>query len=537
FGGTFTFSGGQAPVLDANNQPVLGETAQISSLESYRRTLLFQQLGYPMAQIRLLGSGPSQFSISGGNPTAAVNQTDIGLFIGDDWRARKNLTLSYGLRYETQTNIHDWRDWAPRFGLAWAPSSRKSARSLTVIRAGFGIFYDRFSEGLVLESLRFNGVLQQQFLVPDPSFYPNIPSAATLEGQRVPSTIHTLDSGLRAPYVMQSAVGIERQLPFHTTVAVNYTNSHGLHELLSRNINAALPGAAVLPFGDAGSIYQYESAGLYNQNQVIFNVNSRINSKISVFGGYVLNRANSNTDGPGTFPANQYNLAGEYGRSSLDRQNRLFMSGSFITRWNVRLSPFIIANSGSPFNITTGRYDTGDSLYTDRPAFATDLTKPGVVVTRFGAFDTLPTAGETIIPRNYGNGPAYVSINMRVSKTFGFGPSRESAAMNPALAGGDSHQRSGFGGGGYGGSRGGGGGGGHERHGGGGGGGGDATTNKRFNLIVSVQARNLFNHDNLGPYIGNLTSPLFGQANSLAGGFRDSSANNRRLELSLRLSF
>ncbi|MEO7142892.1 MAG: carboxypeptidase regulatory-like domain-containing protein, partial [Bryobacteraceae bacterium] len=87
FGGTFTFSGGQAPVLDANNQPVLGETAQISSLESYRRTLLFQQLGYPMAQIRLLGGGPSQFSLSGGNPTAAVDQTDIGLFIGDDWRA------------------------------------------------------------------------------------------------------------------------------------------------------------------------------------------------------------------------------------------------------------------------------------------------------------------------------------------------------------------------------------------------------------------------------------------------------------------
>jgi hypothetical protein len=217
------------------------------------------------------------------------------------------------------------------------------------------------------------------------------------------------------------------------------------------------------------------------------------------------------------------------------------------TWWNIRLSPFIIANSGVPFNITTGRVDPADGLSTDRPSLATDLTAPGVVITRLGAFNTQPAPGATLIPRNYGDGPGYFSINLRVSRTFGFGPVKESGGVNPALAGGGGDRRGpggGFGGGGPGGGGGGGRGGGGPRGGGGGGprgggGGGDSLTNRRYNLSVALQARNLFNHENLGNYTGALTSPFFGQATSLGGGFGGGggAANNRRIELSLRLSF
>ena len=76
-----------------------------------------------------------------------VNQVDIGTYIGDDWRMKPNFTLSLGLRYETQTNIHDYRDWAPRIGFAWAPGqSKNNPRPKLVLRGGFGIFYDRISE-------------------------------------------------------------------------------------------------------------------------------------------------------------------------------------------------------------------------------------------------------------------------------------------------------------------------------------------------------------------------------------------------------
>ena len=108
FAGTFTFSGGLAPQLDANNNPVLDGSGQpvladISSIESYRRTLLFEQLGFPAAQIRQLGGGATQFSINAGNPAVSGSEFDLGAFVGDDWKARPNLTLSLGLRYETQS--------------------------------------------------------------------------------------------------------------------------------------------------------------------------------------------------------------------------------------------------------------------------------------------------------------------------------------------------------------------------------------------------------------------------------------------------
>jgi hypothetical protein len=85
--------------------------------------------------------------MNAGDPTLSGNQVDLSLFVGDDWRVRPNFTLSGGLRYEMQPNIHDWVDFAPRIGIAWAPGASGSARPKTVIRAGFGLFYDRFALG------------------------------------------------------------------------------------------------------------------------------------------------------------------------------------------------------------------------------------------------------------------------------------------------------------------------------------------------------------------------------------------------------
>ena len=132
FNGTFTFAGGElAPVLNAQNQPVVAqgqtETEPISSIESYRRTLLFQQLGYTPAQIRALGGGASQFSMTTGVAGLNVRQFDAGFFVGDEWRVRPNFTLNLGLRYETQSNLHDYRDFAPRVAFAWAPGGRGEA--------------------------------------------------------------------------------------------------------------------------------------------------------------------------------------------------------------------------------------------------------------------------------------------------------------------------------------------------------------------------------------------------------------------------
>src|SRR5205807_8401223 len=92
----------------------------------------------------------------------------------------------------------------------------------------------------------------------------------------------------------------------------------------------------------------------------------------------------------------------------------------------------IIASSGSPFNIITGSDRNADSLFTDRPAFATDLARASVKRTAFGVFDLAPLPGARIIPRNYGQAPGYFSVNLRMARTLGFGGGPKASAQGNA---------------------------------------------------------------------------------------------------------
>jgi hypothetical protein len=528
FNGTFTFGGGALePVLDAQNQPAPGVLAPITSIERYRRTLLFQQLGYTPAQIQALGGGATQFSISAGAAELGVHQFDAGVFAGDDWRVRPNLTLSLGLRYEMQTNIHDWRDFAPRLAVAWAPGgSAKGSRTKTVVRAGFGMFYDRFALSNTLTAQRNNGIVQQQYVATNPDFFPIVPPVSALAGLQSIQVTEEVSSRMRAPYIAQSAVTLERQLPANTTLAVTYTNSHGLHLLRSEDINAPYPGSGLYPMGRPGAVFLMESAGLYNQNQLIANVNSKLNSGFSVFGFYVFNRARSNTDGVNTFPANPYDFNGEYGPASTDVRHRVTVGGSINLRWNVRISPFLVVQSGAPFDITAGSDLYGTSLFNGRPGIATGPAKPGLIQTKYGLLDPNPSPGEALLSRNFGRGPGQESFNLRIAKTIGFGGERGGGASHdqPRPAAGPGLAAAGPAGG----------------------GGlrnviGTPTTSRRFNLTIGMSIRNLLNHTNPGPITGNITSPYFGFANQVAGGPNGEgfyeNANNRRLESQIRFTF
>lgn len=553
FAGTFTFAGGLAPQLDANSQPIVGSNGQfvltsITSLERFRRTVLFQRQGLTSMEVRARGGGPTQFSISTGEPAARVTQSDFGPFMQDDWRLRPNVTLSLGLRYEAQSHTESSFNFAPRVAFAWSPGAGGASRQQrAVVRGGFGIFYERFGENLALQTNRYNGSNQQQFVVTDSTllgqaiFTPEgnvtgAPTAAQLTALSPRVIVWRLAEDLRAPYTMQTAFSYERQLPRRVSLSVSYIGARTLHVLRARNVNAPIPGTGLRPVPTAGNIFQYESSGRFNQNQLIVSVNNRASRAFTLFATYTLNRAKSDTDYPGTFPANQYDLTNEYGPSSQDVRHRLFVGGSLNRLpWSIRLNPFVTANSGRPFNITIGRDINSDTLFTERPALATDLTKPGVVTTRFGAFDPNPQPGQPIIPRNYGRGPAFFSVNMRVSKVFSFG---EATGRARGGAGGSR---------GGGGERGGGsgrrGGGGPFGGGGGGGdfGGGDARAEGRYNLTFSVNFQNLFNHTNAGQPVGNLSSPLFGQSVVPAGVFGigggGARAGARHIEAQVRFSF
>jgi hypothetical protein len=508
----------------------------LTTLERYRRTLLFQSLGLSGAQVRALGGGPSQMRIAGGDPEASVTQWDLAPFVQDDWRVTPNFTLSLGLRYEVQTNMDSYLDFAPRVAFAWSPKKGEE-RPQTVLRGGFGVFYERFGENLTLQADRFDGVSQQQFLVTsaavlDPIRFgadgsvAGLPSVSDLTGFAVPQNTRRVAGDVRAPRTLQASLSVERLLPGNVTASAVLVSTRMRRMLRSRNVNAPLPGTGARPLGTAETVYQYESTGRFDQEQLIVGLNSRMSRTLTLFSRYFLGRARSDTDGAFSFPADSYDLDAEYGAAGFDVRHRFVLGGSVQLPGAVRVNPFVILSSGRPFNITTGRDNNGDTLFTDRPAYATDPNKPGVKQTAWGLLDPDPAPGQAVIPRNLGRGPSFVMVNLRLSKSIAFG-------RPPAGAGDDGEPpRSpggppppGPGGRGRGGFR------------GGGRSGGDSSDG-RPTLTLSLSAQNVLNKVNPGPPVGNLASPFFGQSLSSAGGWGGgSAAGNRRLELEIRLGF
>lgn len=365
-------------------------TFTFASIETYRQTLLATQ-----------GYGPSQFSISTGQPELTAGQFDAAAFWGDEWRLRPNITLNYGARYEIQTNIADRNAFAPRLSLAWAPRTRQSAKA-TVMRVGSGVFYDRFQLADALTARRLNGIMQRQYVISGPGFFPALPSSGVLASSATPQIVWQQDDGMRVPYLIQSAVSLEQQATGTTSFALTYTNSHGLHEFRSQVLHA----------GTLSPVFRMTSSGLYNQNQLIANFRTKPLPTVSLFGYYVFNRAASNTDGFTTFPANPNSESGEYGPAATDVHHRFLFGGSLLARDNIRLSPYVIFQSGAPFNITTDEDQYGTTLFNCRPG-VTSSSNPRAISTAYGFLDPNPTAPEPILPRNFGRGPSQITVNLR----------------------------------------------------------------------------------------------------------------------------
>ena len=508
-----------------------------TTLSNYNGDFFFSSLQQYL-QYLAPGSGvlPTYYTQTAGKSAFAVNWMDAGIFVQDDWKLRQNVTVSYGLRFETQNDFSDHADFAPRLGFAWGIGGNAKNPPKTVLRAGFGIFYDRFNYNLVLQQEKQGGLQQSDYQIgyqiPNPTFALNTaPLPASELTSATTPTIYQPNPNLHAPYTIQTGVTLERQLTRVANVAVTYLNSRGMHQFYTDNINAFDPLADSRPQPLNENIFQYESEGIFKQNQLIVNGSIRMGTKLSLFGYYTLNYADSDISSSG-YP-NLISVPGDpqadYGRASFDIRHRVFMGGTIGLPHGFRVSPFLVASSGLPFNITTGTDPYLSNGFNVRPEFAACST-PQVIVTKYGCFFTPTTQAEfqdyTPIPINLGESAGRFSLNLRVSKTFGFGPVIE----NTAGAG----QGGGMGGGTFGRGPGGPGRGGP----GGGGRGFDAgATNRRYALTLSVQSRNVFNNVNAGLPIGNLQSPLFGQPNSLAGGPFSSQTSNRQIFLQLTFAF
>ncbi|MBS1802913.1 MAG: TonB-dependent receptor [Acidobacteria bacterium] len=527
-----------------------------SSFSNRNGSVVFTEKGYvdalnALAQGQSLSTLPAgdfvSLSVTAGRTAYTTNLFDGALFIQDDWKVNPRLTVSGGLRWETQNHLHDHNDWAPRVAFAYALDAKGNKPAKTVLRAGYGIFYDRLPIGSLLSATQrgFNsGQVQTTAFSPSclsgtdinnldfSGCMPAAPYSPTPQ-----TTLVQISPTYHSPYTQQLGASLERQLTKSVTVTGTYLHSFGVHQIVTRDANPYTPAPGTTYYNEStgprlnpsvGIIQEFYPEAVFKQNQMILNVNARISQKLGFFGFYNLSFANTNGAGGfggGSFASNSYNLDQDYGRAAFVNRNMLFVMGNYTGPWALRFNPFLIARSGRPYNIVSGTDLTGDNFVNNRPSYADASMCTGgqdqYFQTQFGCLNSLPSQGDNLIPMNLGNGPASVALNLRVSKSVGVGPKLEaSGGVNGGGFGGPGGPGGGHGGRGMRGGPGGGLGPGGLGGGRGGPGGmmGPAGTGHKYNLTFSVEANNLFNNVNYGTPVGTLGSSEFGRSTSLANG-------------------
>jgi hypothetical protein len=309
--------------------------------------------------------------------TSIVNLVtkEYAFYATDEYRLTPKLTIRPGLRVEftklpqpslcsniavLSATCHipggDF-NWAPRFGVAYALTPK------TTVRAGYGLFYNRYTTATIQNLFISNGVYQQSVQYntttnPGPNFGSFFPNTTNLTPQ-LNATVITADKGFRNPYSQQAELAIEREILKNTSLSVSYVWSRGLHLLQTRNDNILAPTTtrkvqlysdanATVPVGSAfdipvytaknvakypgydGPVYQLQSAGNSYYNGLLVQVTRRYSSWFSGSASYTYshsidyNQAGAPTFGS-AFSTSVVNgdYKGERGSSSLDLRHRL----------------------------------------------------------------------------------------------------------------------------------------------------------------------------------------------------------------------
>ena len=372
--GSYTY----APTLAAD-----GVTVLASALQNYANNL------------------PSAFTQNGGVSRFVYHQQEAGAFIQDQWKITDNFSLTPGLRYDWQNFLAtDRLSFSPRLSFAWLLDKD----SKMVVRGGGGVYYDRFGGGPLLDLARYqNGLRRSVNLSLDPAteqptgectgcVLPVVTDA--------PANLVRLMANAKVPYQIQYGLSIERGFGKNAVGTVSAYTARGADRFRSVDVNAPTPesGYTERPNPEFGRIREMQPEGTFEGSGLDVSFRGTLNKYFMGFGRYTWSHYESNQEGIGWFPQNQYAPNDEWANSGWDRRNRLGMYAVFNRESIANLGLGIFANSGSPWTVLTGADPYGDDLFNARP--------DGVA-------------------RNTENLPGYVDLDLRWGHDWHLTPSKD----------------------------------------------------------------------------------------------------------------
>lgn len=299
---------------------------------------------------------PYAFVQQQGNGDLAFLEKQVGAYIKDDWQVKPGLTLAFGLRYDWQNYFHDTNNVAPRVSLAFAPGNKKT----NVFRIGAGVFNDRSGPVAIADLLHYQPGGLTRIVITNPGYPDPYASAAVASAQ--PPSIVRLAPDVQIPQTLQYSAGLDHQLQKAATISITYTSARGYHFFRSRDINAPSPPQyASRPDPAYGVVRQIESNGRQESDTLQLTLRGRVTRWFNGQMQYTLSRVDNDTNGIAWFPANDYDLSGEWGRADFDRRHRFLLLGRLSPASVVDLGVGLSLNSGGPYTETLGEdvYNNG----------------------------------------------------------------------------------------------------------------------------------------------------------------------------------
>jgi hypothetical protein len=326
---------------------------------------------------------PYAFTQQQGNGHIVLLEKVLGLYLKDDWQARPNLTVSLGARYDWTNHFGDHNNLAPRGSLAYSVTPK------TVVRGGAGVFYDKPGPapyGDVLTS-RPGGL--QRIVITNPGYPDPFPT-----GTAAPPSIVRFAPDIPVPWTVQYSGGVDRQVHKGTTAAVTYIGSNG-RLFRSRDVNAPRPPSySGRPDPAFGAIRQIDSSARQRSDALQFTLRGKVTQWFNGQAQYTLGRTHNDSGGLYWYPANDYDLAPEWGRADFDRRHRFQLLGRIAATHVADLGVSVSLQSGAPYSGTIGGDIYNNARGNARPAG---------------------------VGRNTLQGAGYASVDVRASRDVTFG--------------------------------------------------------------------------------------------------------------------